>query len=411
MLRIFSSFGAVVFSAIFVDHLANALWSLQLNQDGSFRPKHPPRRVSRHVTPRVAPRRAPMLRRQDSHSGRWTRRAQMQWRAERLKQRRVFKNENMNLTACQVGGKWPELDRFDLVISWWTNKNQSNIRRSRNGPASLLEQRTQSRFENQAEIRYALRSFEKFGLLKYVRNVHLLIGDDVLAKYGAPRFFNYSNKLIRIVTGTDIGVPKKCEGCGPIDQWSKLVVMHSIPGLSDYFLWLPDDNFLLHDFHLSSFWDAKAHRPILRSYGSWSLGYCAHGRAVGATHGPVLLQKCAMQAVLDAYFGSGTNGTKLIADHAAKHNPIDALCLFTRAMSPYWTDLGMEKTFHSECHTNGYSRNSCRTDATFINIQGTGVSDEYPPGIKRDGGLMSHGTENWFHEQYPKPSQFELQVA
>merc|ERR1719326_863924 len=100
--------------------------------------------------------------------------------------------------GCLAGNadecRWPEPKKFDLVISWWTNKPQSDLKVHDPMPASLIQQlekvgvKTESenaRFENQAEIKYAMRSFEKHGLLDHVNNVFLLIDSATLNNFGA----------------------------------------------------------------------------------------------------------------------------------------------------------------------------------------------------------------------------------
>merc|ERR1719498_763892 len=62
----------------------------------------------------------------------------------------------LDLERCRSGGKWPRLEKFDLVISWWTNRNQSNFKHWSSHGASLLETGVKSgvlaqRIENQAE--------------------------------------------------------------------------------------------------------------------------------------------------------------------------------------------------------------------------------------------------------------------
>lgn len=61
--------------------------------------------------------------------------------------------------------------------------------------------------------------------------------------------------------------------------------------------------------------------------------------------------------------------------------------------------------FFKECHTNGGCKKpSAFGNEIFVNIQGQGVSIEYP---KSTDQMMSMWS-GWFKKQFPTPSRFEM---
>lgn len=323
--------------------------------------------------------------------------------AEALSARMTACQVTPEMTACNQSSKdacrWPEPKKFDLLISWWTNSAQSNIHEHQ--PPSFLQESATSRFENQAEIKYALRSYEKYGLLDHVDNIYLLIDQITMEQFGAPRFFNYSNRGIHIVTDRDMGVQDTPTSGS--DKWKEFLALDKIKGLSDYFLWLPDDVFLMKPFKMDSLYNSDSGKPSLYSFGTFALGWCDGMHAVGSTHGPVFMNKCAYSAVADKYFR--THGDKMI----------DVPCLYTNGAMAHSDWKGPDTRFHRECHTNAFSGcNPYGKDRTplFMNVQGNGISDEYAANpAKEPWGLKSvfpHGAQSWFHEEFPKPSRFEV---
>mmetsp|Transcript_122815 Transcript_122815/g.216413 ORF Transcript_122815/g.216413 Transcript_122815/m.216413 type:complete len:397 (+) Transcript_122815:53-1243(+) len=319
------------------------------------------------------------------------------------------------LDLCTVdhrrNGRWPPLggedgqEKFDLVLSWWTGRPQFDIA-SEQEPA-LLHRRAGHEadefYEHESEIKYSLRSFEKFGLLDHVRNLVLLIDEEVIHKFGAPRFFNYTNPHLRIVTDVDMGWNNTGTNAG---KWSKRLSMHEIPGISDYFLYAPDDDFLINRFSIEAFWNERLGRPKIYNYGHYQEGWCNEERPFGAGHGPVLISKCAMHAVVEHFKDEwpspgSTRGMKAL----------DALCLYSNVVSERWDYIQEQDTmnyFLKECHTNGGCHTS-RLNALpplqgmFVNLQGNGISDEYGPNNKEHQSLAEY-----FRRQLHTPSRFEL---
>jgi len=190
-----------------------------------------------------------------------------------------------NISVCKndKDGRWPSLlgadgkGKFDLVVTWWIGERQPQL--------SLLQSASKVHLnmllEGQSEIKYLLRSYEKNGLLDHVRDLVLLIDADVVKQYGKPRFFDYSNKHIRVVTDEDMGLDNS--GTGWYGKWSKWLNMHKIPGISDYFLYTSDDTFLVSKFDPKQhFYDEKLGYPVIYSYGDYKIGWC--DRFAGSHH-------------------------------------------------------------------------------------------------------------------------------
>lgn len=319
------------------------------------------------------------------------------------------------LDLCTVdhrrNGRWPPLggddrrEKFDLVVSWWTGRPQFGLHHVPTLLQRRVDEETAEFFEHESEIKYSLRSFEKYGLLDHVRNVVLLIDEEVIHKFGVPRFFNYTNPHLRVVTDVEMGWNNTGTNAG---KWSKRLNMHDIPNLSDYFLYIPDDAFMTNRFSLDAFWNEELGRPKIYNYGSYEEGWCNDERPFGAGHGPVLISKCAMRAVVEHFkddwvLPGSTRGVEAL----------DALCLYSNVVSDRWDSIPEYETFKfffKECHTNS----GCQTSrlnygplgkGMFMNLQGPGISDEYGPNDNQRKALAEY-----FSRELRTPSRFELPV-
>lgn len=320
-------------------------------------------------------------------------------------QLRSFLRTAPNLNVCSEGhGRWRSpvgedgKGKFDLVISYWSNSMK---------PVSFLEDSSEVHLNvaGQSEIKYVLRSYEKNGLLDYVRNVVLLMDAQVVRKIGLPTFFDYSSKPIRIVTDEDMGLDNTGNGNG---KWSKRLTMHKIPGISDYFLYSPDDAFLVSKFDPNQhFYDNKTGKVVIYGYGTYTEGWCDQ-RSVGSGHGPVLINKCAMGAVADFYKDRGW----LTRGATEGHKSVDALCLYSGWMSRVGKHIGYMQgppdsfgnLFFQECH--GCSIASLQyMHVTFVNVQGNGYTDEYPK-----NPAAAAAFETWLDKTFPIPSRFEIKT-
>ena len=95
----------------------------------------------------------------------------------------------------------------------------------------------------------SLRSMVKHGLMKYVRHVHIVHSD----LYDPPNFLKKDHPRLKFVPHSKIfaGVPGN-----PLPTQSRNAIdsrLHHIPGLSDWFLRLDDDFFLLQEVEPTDF--------------------------------------------------------------------------------------------------------------------------------------------------------------
>lgn len=353
--------------------------------------------------------------------------AQLQEKAKRDKEQQQLHARIAG--ACQIDAqmkkcdaehmntcRWPEPKKFDLVISWTTQKNQSDIKT--HGPAAFVQTSSSAGIENQAEIKYALRSFEKHGLLDYVGTVYVLMDQAKLEKFGAPRFFDYGNRHIRIVTERDLDMkydhPKA----------NQFLALDKIPGISDYFLWIPDDNFMQQPFKMDYLYDSAQGKPFIYSFGTYSLGWCDSMPWVGSTHGPVLFNKCAYSVIAEHYWRLRAANGSLASVRSTVRSPtgmlldVDAVCLYSRALHSrvHFEEWTNNSSFQRECHTNSINQVNCEPFTPeeaplFLDMQGNGISDEYSTKIDQNSWwareLMPHGPARWFRDQYPAPSRYE----
>jgi len=307
---------------------------------------------------------------------------------------------------CRSGGRWPSpvgangSGKFDLVITWF---QKSAARPTVARGTSLSETQSGMRFENNSEIKYQLRSFEKNGLLDYVRNVIILVDHTVIENNGPPPFFEYGER-IRVVTDLDIGIDNSgCEdGCGR--EWAKWLTMHTIPDLTEYFIVSSDDIFLMKPFQLSNFFNEVEGKPILHQLGSFNSGWCDGGVSFNSAHQPHLINKCAMRSVAKHYADHGFRGGIMKG-----RSKIDAICLFSNAMRTEWieTTPGLVSSWYRECHTNaGCDVTGTAFDSMFVNFQGPGISDDYGDGNAATRGAM----KELLHKEFGEPSRFEMAI-
>lgn len=301
---------------------------------------------------------------------------------------------------CHTEGRWPSLagsnsgGKFDLVITWFAAKDM----------ISLLDTTQQTHIEKNSEIKYQLRSFEKYGLLDFVRNVIILVDHAVIDDVGRPPFFDYSIENLRVVTDKDIGVDNSgcSHGCGR--EWAKWLTMHTIPGLSDYFLVVPDDVMLMQPFQLNSLFDEATGKPILHKLGAWKSGWCDGGDAFESGHQPALINICAMRSVAAHYASKGFQGGVMKG-----RSKIDAICLFSNAMQSEWLVQSHRENgaWFYGCHTNGgCDVTTMKNKVMFVNFQGPGVSDDYP-----DDEEIRSSIVQLIHSEFGSPSRYELRVV
>merc|ERR1719310_2029048 len=95
---------------------------------------------------------------------------------------------------------------------------------------------------------------------------------------------------------------------------------------------------------------------MIYNYGAWTEGWCDGGQSFGTLHGPVLVNKCAMQRVAETY------PDRFAAGPVKSRDNTDALCLYSKWMFHEWVSKSFttknpstdshRPAFWKECHTN-----------------------------------------------------------
>ena len=124
---------------------------------------------------------------------------------------------------------------IDLVYLWvngndpeWIAKRQACI-----GDLSLKDVNCKGRYADNGELRYSLRSIEKYA--PWVHKIFIVTDNQV------PEWLDTSHPKIQIVDHTEI-MPPECLPCfnsNVIEHY-----LHKIPGLSEHFLYANDDMFI-----------------------------------------------------------------------------------------------------------------------------------------------------------------------
>uniref|UniRef100_A0A1I8IGI1 Stealth_CR2 domain-containing protein n=1 Tax=Macrostomum lignano TaxID=282301 RepID=A0A1I8IGI1_9PLAT len=121
-----------------------------------------------------------------------------------------------------------------------------------------------SRFEDNNELKYSLRSLTKFA--PWIRKVYLVTNGQV------PNWLNLTNPRLTLITHEEI-FPNKSH----LPTFNAPAIethLHRIPGLSDHFLYFNDDVFLTKPVHPHDFYCPASGYRI---YQSWEVPNCAAG--------------------------------------------------------------------------------------------------------------------------------------
>lgn len=108
------------------------------------------------------------------------------------------------------------------------------------------------RFINSDELKYSLRSVEKFA--PWINNIYIVTDNQI------PNWLNTANRKIKIVDHTEI-MPADALPC--FNSIALETMLHKIPGLSEYFIFSNDDMFFANPTEKSFFFD-KDMKPVFR---------------------------------------------------------------------------------------------------------------------------------------------------
>jgi hypothetical protein len=249
---------------------------------------------------------------------------------------------------------------------------------------------------NDPALKRTLRSFEKYGLLDIVRNVYVITSnqstrDELDRQYEG----------LHAIALQDIEVPYDLSHVHI--KMQKHFAAPYIDGIANNYMMGPDDTILNSIIKRDYVFDVNKHLPYFHSFGSDLIGHCMGFRNIAPNHGPNLINKCAMKHIIQ---------TK----HSVRPT-IDPVCVYAGILNGKNMFAGVygyhDRRFRqvagvdyfSECHTNGGCRRP-NFDDLFVNIQGNGISIEYP-----NSSSLKNTFDQWFESQFPTPSRFEKRVV
>ncbi len=164
----------------------------------------------------------------------------------------------------------PSSEPIDVVYTWVNGsdpafaESRRKILESLNHEGSIPHDSNSAwRYADNDELRYSLRSLEKFA--PWVRNVYVVTNGQV------PHWLNLQNPRVRVVTHDEI-FPDKSH----LPTFSSPAIevhLHRIPGLSKRFLYFNDDVILGKRIHLDDFYTISRGYKV---YLSWEVPNCAH---------------------------------------------------------------------------------------------------------------------------------------
>ena len=107
---------------------------------------------------------------------------------------------------------------------------------------------------NFVELKYCLRALKKWGLMKYVRKIHIVHSD----LYDPPNYLRKDHPRIQFVphsvTFAHLPADVRAKGLPTFSRTSIDSQLHHIPDLADWFIRLDDDFFMTGSLVESHFW-------------------------------------------------------------------------------------------------------------------------------------------------------------
>ena len=163
---------------------------------------------------------------------------------------------------------YPEID---AVYTWvngsdpvWLKEMlfyKSQLDSKRNELSDSVDSFSQSRFRDNDELRYSLRSIEKFA--PWIRKIFIVTNGQV------PSWLDLSNPKVQIITHDQIFQNKS-----QLPTFSSAAIelnLHRIPGISDYFIYFNDDVFLGQPVYPYDFYTLDQGQIM---YYSWDVPQC-----------------------------------------------------------------------------------------------------------------------------------------
>ena len=138
---------------------------------------------------------------------------------------------------------------------------KSHLDNKRERMADSFDSFSASRFRDNDELKYSLRSIEKFA--PWIRKVFIVTNGQI------PSWLDLSNPKVQIITHDQIFLNKS-----QLPTFSSAAIelnLHRIPGLSDYFIYFNDDVFLGQPVFPYDFYSLEQGQIM---YYSWDVPEC-----------------------------------------------------------------------------------------------------------------------------------------
>ena len=159
----------------------------------------------------------------------------------------------------------PSTHSLDLVVTWLNNtgtRYQAELKRhspegykwdhgAYDGPPEVVFNPDHVDLcDTFVELKYALRSWEKHGLMDHVRHVYIVHSE----LHDGPCYLNESHPQLTFVRHSDMWLPAAAEsGLPTFNRNAILANIHRIPGLGAQYLFLNDDYILQDTFDYADF--------------------------------------------------------------------------------------------------------------------------------------------------------------
>eukprot|EP00164_Ancoracysta_twista_P002627 GFYU01003498.1.p1 GENE.GFYU01003498.1~~GFYU01003498.1.p1 ORF type:complete len:475 (+),score=152.54 GFYU01003498.1:112-1536(+) len=307
-------------------------------------------------------------------------------------------------------------DKIDIVYTW---VNYTEPDWSRHFGSILADH--PKPYNTFQELRYSLRSLFEYGLDSKIGNIFVVHSDT-----NQPPNYLKADPRLRFVKHSEIFPSSTVL---PVNNRNAIAWnLHRIKGLGNWFMYSEDDMYLARSFDWSVWFDVKSSKvktyltakpddhPV-SSYAKLMANtvklldkkFPARTRLTEGVHTPVISNKCILHEIEQTWADEIT-----LTIHQKEQSADDVH--WQTMYQNYLLDTGRgvpgDIGFIAETHTNaGITRDQFINNLLdyssekyyFVNIQGPGVSDEYPADPRFTDVL-----NKWCVTMYPRPSPFEL---
>lgn len=309
-------------------------------------------------------------------------------------------------------------DKLDMLIPW-VNLSETgyfdvfsvkNFESLRNAYEAVGARR-----QPFSEVVFSLRSFEKFGLMKFVNRVFLLYDDD---QHGPPTFLKEDQDkvvafpLSSLVAGTAFVNRRR-------RMHASMAFAHKIPNLSEWLLFMPDDVVQVRDLDLGRLFD-KGGKPKAQLLPFVSTNMVAtvllnhfgnHSRLGGDYHSPFVFKRCFAEEIeaefCEKLFVCSDKTDESVCEFAGFH-----FQMFVQNFQALreGSKIVFNGDLAHEIHTNDKpSAELFRSKlleglgkALFLNLQGPGISDDY-----EFESSLRIAVDEWYTQNFPHKAGWE----